>query len=106
MKVEPGSLIGLMSEHHLCIDCGFNTAPGNPTRVEVELAFMDGQDGIPFQYSSGCEIYMVKDKIWRAAGMEPYGGCLCIGCLEKRIGLQSFGRKTSPNRVFKPTARD
>ena len=22
----------------------------------------------------------------RIAGMEPYGGCLCIGCLEKRIG--------------------
>ena len=22
----------------------------------------------------------------KAAGMEPYGGCLCIGCLERRIG--------------------
>jgi hypothetical protein len=100
MKVEPGSLTGLMSEHHLCIDCGFNTAPGNPTRVEVELAFMDGQDGIPFHYSSGCEIYMVKDKIWRAAGMEPYGGCLCIGCLEKRIGRRLRPKDFDRNHAF------
>ena len=28
----------------------------------------------------------MKAQIWKAAGLEPMGGCLCIGCLEKRIG--------------------
>jgi hypothetical protein len=26
-EIKPGSLIGLISESHLCIDCGFDTAP-------------------------------------------------------------------------------
>jgi hypothetical protein len=29
---------------------------------------------------------MVHDAVWKAAGMEPYGGVLCIGCLEERLG--------------------
>ncbi len=29
---------------------------------------------------------LVKPKIWKAAGMEEMSGCLCIGCLERRIG--------------------
>jgi hypothetical protein len=32
------------------------------------------------------EVYTVRDAVWKKAGMEPYGGCLCIGCLERRIG--------------------
>jgi Protein of unknown function (DUF2695) len=32
------------------------------------------------------EYYMVEDAVWAAAGLEPEGGILCIGCLEKRIG--------------------
>ena len=32
------------------------------------------------------EYYMVHDNVWKAAGMEPEGGCLCIGCLEERLG--------------------
>jgi hypothetical protein len=31
---------------------------------------------------------MVRDSVWKAAGLEPMGGCICIGCLEKRIGRQ------------------
>ncbi len=30
--------------------------------------------------------YMVQNEVWSAAGMEPTGGQLCIGCLEKRLG--------------------
>jgi hypothetical protein len=37
-------------------------------------------------YNELTEIYEVKAQIWKAAGLEPMGGCLCIGCLEKRIG--------------------
>jgi hypothetical protein len=29
---------------------------------------------------------MVRERVWEAAGMEPMGGCLCIGCLELRLG--------------------
>ena len=32
------------------------------------------------------EWYMVHDELWAQAGMEPCGGWLCIGCLERRLG--------------------
>ena len=37
-------------------------------------------------YDDRCEIYTVRDAVWKIAGMEPMGGCLCVGCLEKRLG--------------------
>jgi hypothetical protein len=92
----PRSLKGLMSEHHLCIDCGFNTAPGFITRAEMEVAFHrgDGDEGKGVEQSitEDSEVYIVRNHVWAAAGMEPYGGCLCIGCLEKRLG-----RRLKPN---------
>lgn len=50
----------------VCIDCNTETNPVGP-----------GQRS---------EMYMVHDDVWAAAGMEPNGGCLCVGCLEKRLG--------------------
>jgi hypothetical protein len=32
--------------------------------------------------------YIVDDAMWAASGLEPDGGCLCIGCLERRLGRQ------------------
>ena len=32
------------------------------------------------------EWYMVHDDLWVAAGMERLGGCLCVRCLERRLG--------------------
>jgi ribosomal protein L34E len=32
------------------------------------------------------EYYMVHDSVWGDAGMNPYEGMLCIGCLEDRLG--------------------
>jgi len=32
------------------------------------------------------ENYIVNDGVWAAAGLEPEGGRLCIGCLERRLG--------------------
>jgi hypothetical protein len=29
---------------------------------------------------------MVADQLWKAAGMAPHGGMLCLVCLERRIG--------------------
>ncbi len=51
-----------------CIDCGTETNPIGPDQRS--------------------EMYMVHDDVWEAAGMTPNGGCLCIGCLEKRLGRQ------------------
>ena len=34
------------------------------------------------------EYYMVADELWSAAGMVPFGGMLCLACLEKRIGRE------------------
>lgn len=44
-----------------CVDCGVNTHDAD-------------------------EYYMVHDELWAAAGMEPAGGMLCVGCLEQRLG--------------------
>jgi hypothetical protein len=81
-----GNLKGLFSENHLCVDCGVNTAPGLLPRIEVEIAFLTPDTEITYTIDEDSEVYIVNDKIWARAGMEGYGGCLCIGCLEKRIG--------------------
>jgi hypothetical protein len=34
------------------------------------------------------EMYCVRQAVWDKSGIAPYGGCLCIRCLEKRLGRQ------------------
>lgn len=34
------------------------------------------------------EYYMVHNHVWSQTGIDPYGGMLCITCLEKRIGRE------------------
>ena len=48
--------------------------------------------GVDQTYDELTEVYEIKPRIWKAAGMEPMGGCLCIGCLEKRIGRMLTAR--------------
>ena len=43
------------------------------------------------------QIYDVKDTIWKRAGMRAWSGCLCIGCLERRIGRQLRPKDFSPH---------
>ena len=43
-------------------------------------------EGVKQTFDEFTEVYTIKAKVWKAAGMEPMGGCLCIGCLEKRFG--------------------
>jgi hypothetical protein len=70
-----------------CIDCGFNTGPGMKTYKQVERAFhRTGQ--IKQTICNKSEIYMVKTSVWKKAGMKYSSGCLCIGCLEERIGRE------------------
>ena len=81
-----------------CLDCGVNAAPGMSSgaslrrqaeRGEVAEAYLTPDD----------EVYVVRNSVWAKAGMTPFGGCLCIGCLEKRLGRrlgpEDFDR-TSP----------
>src|SRR5215813_7066154 len=69
-----------------CIDCGFNTAPGLSTRSQLEIAFGAGASEVAQTIDDKSEVYTVRTHVWKNAGMEPWGGCLCIGCLEKRLG--------------------
>jgi hypothetical protein len=64
----------------LCNDCGLDTTPDDDRRKRG---------------ARKSEYYMVRDDVWRAAGMPerepmPYskspGDFLCIGCLEARLG--------------------
>jgi hypothetical protein len=84
-------LRGKTPESWLCIDCGVNTAPGCSTREQFEQAFAAGairndQGSAGQTIDKRSEIYMVKATIWKAARMGDFDGCLCIGCLEQRIG--------------------
>jgi hypothetical protein len=94
------NLKGLISESHCCIDCGYNTNPGCPTRAEAEQAFAAGNRAIPQTYDTRSEVYMVHDHVWQKAGMQlGYSGCLCIGCLEQRIGRELMPMDF-PDHVF------
>jgi hypothetical protein len=88
---DPSSARGKISESHRCVDCGFNTAPGCLDRKEAEIAIaLYGRFNNHFTWEQ--EMYLVKDEVWQQTGLACYGGCLCIGCLEKRIG-----RRLKPN---------
>ena len=84
-------LKGVTPESWCCVDCGINTAPGFPSRIEMERAF-NGEvlklepTKLHHTYNERCEVYMVRNSVWKTAGIDPMGGCLCIGCLEQRIG--------------------
>lgn len=80
-------LTGLIPESWCCIDCGRNTAPGCANKAEMEKTFAaDANASVTQHFDNDTEVYTVRDVVWKKAGMAPYGGCLCIGCLEKRLG--------------------
>jgi len=57
------------------------------TRAEVHKAIVvEGKQEIEREINSQSEVYTVRDAVWAKAGMKPFGGCLCIGCLEVRLG--------------------
>jgi hypothetical protein len=85
-------LRGLAPESWRCVDCNINTAPGLFGRAKLEQAFKADElaatpnGGVDQSITQHSEVYIVRGSVWKASGMEPWGGCLCIGCLEKRIG--------------------
>src|SRR5262249_29368178 len=71
---------GHVTEDWLCIDCGINTAPGVPDGLTA-LREIEATGASEMTIGPDTEMYMVRDAVWKKAGMEPFGGCLCIGCL-------------------------
>jgi hypothetical protein len=77
-----------ITESWLCVDCGVNTAPGfmdGPT-LRQALEEAGEHDGVDQTIDGRSEVYMVRAKVWKQAGMQDFGACLCIGCLERRLG--------------------
>jgi len=67
-----------------CVACGANTAPRALGRARVKQNFK--RYGFSkFTVDLRSEVYAVRNAVWKLARMKPNGGCLCIGCLEKRI---------------------
>jgi hypothetical protein len=86
-ELAESRLKGVATESWRCIDCGVNTAPGLSTRSQIEVLFyLVGTKSISQTFDNKSEVYTVHNKVWKTAGMKPWGGCLCIGCLEQRIG--------------------
>jgi hypothetical protein len=108
-------LKGVTPESWACIDCGINTFPGCPSRVEMERHYKTSAasktlsatgEKLPVAslgINEHCEVYTVRDSVWKAAGMEPMGGCLCIGCLEKRLGRRLTSKDFPRRDAFNAT---
>jgi hypothetical protein len=85
---------GVIPESWCCVDCGMNTAPGMLNRADMEKAALAlGEkwhtgEGIEQTFNADTEVFCVRDAVWKATGIAPMGGCLCIRCLEKRLGRQ------------------
>jgi len=79
-------LKGKTPESWDCIDCGINTAPGHPTRVEYERLYKTSvvmqqltqadpasMTVATFTFDEHCEVYTVRNSVWKAAGWSRWG---------------------------------
>jgi hypothetical protein len=82
-----------------CVDCGHNTAPGVPA-PEVRQVALATRGQYDWFVSDKTELYTVHKAVWKKAHMNPMGGCLCIGCLEKRIGRKLRPEDFKPGDTF------
>jgi hypothetical protein len=73
IKASLQAFTGDEDERRSCLDCGENTIR---------------------------EYYMVHDHVWAKTGIDPDGGELCIGCLEKRITRELTGADFMPNALI------
>jgi hypothetical protein len=66
--------------------------PGHQTRSEVEQSMRAAKAAgkewrrAKLTFTMETEVYYVHPHVWKASGIDFWGGVLCIGCLEKRIG--------------------
>jgi hypothetical protein len=66
----------------------------------VGLALATGSTIGKMRIDDQSEVYAVKDTVWAAAGMDEREGCLCIGCLESRIGRRLKPRDFDKRHPF------
>ena len=78
-----------------CVDCGVNTSPGNVYRKITDNPNGTSEWEMDLLIDERSEWYAVYDRIWRKAGNPD--GCLCIGCLEVRIGRKLTPLDFHPN---------
>jgi hypothetical protein len=57
------------------------------------------------EYHDQCEVYDVRPSVWKVARIEPMGGCLCIGCLEQRLGRRWRDFTSHPCNTMPGTER-
>ena len=93
-------LVGRVPETWLCIDCGVNTAPGLSDRRQTEAADIIIRGGSDGSVGADSEVYCLTDAAWKLTGLEGWSGCLCIGCLEKRIGRRLRPADFEPGHPF------
>jgi hypothetical protein len=85
-------MFGIIPDSYICTDCGMDTWPGHHIRAEVEQdmraakAAGKGWAGTKLTFTMETEVYYVHPHVWKASGVGFWGGVLCIGCLERRIG--------------------
>jgi hypothetical protein len=92
---------GGLTDSWNCVDCGVNTAPGLQNTIQMKKAFAaDWNISLVQTVDTSSEVYMVTPKIWKAAGMDDWNGCLCIGCLEKRLGRRLKPRDFNRDHTF------
>ena len=80
-------LTGVTPESWLCVDCGINTAPGYPTRVELERSYKTSVamkklsgEAPPITFNDRCEVFMVRDAVWKAVlGWSRWAGVSALG---------------------------
>jgi hypothetical protein len=90
---------GVTPETWLCVDCGMDTAPGATGRKQTEIDIVI-HGHTQSSFGSDTEVYTLQEEIWAKTGMEPMGGCLCIGCVEKRIGRRLKPKDFLPDHPF------
>jgi hypothetical protein len=103
-------LAGFVPDSWLCVDCGVHTAPGVLNRPEMEAAIKAAGKQVTAEtlqewsdktrFDDRAEIYIVRETEWAKADMQPFGGCLCIGCLEKRLGRKLKPKDFDRDHVF------
>lgn len=91
---DPEDMTGLIPDSYVCIDCGTDTWPGHQTRAAIEQSLRAARAagkkwrGTKLTFTAETQVYYVHPHVWAASGVDFWRGCLCIGCLEKRIGRQ------------------
>jgi hypothetical protein len=73
-----------------CVDCGRNTSPGVLDGPAARRR-LKRYGKYTARIGTDSEVYTLRNAVWKKTRMKPWGGCLCIGCVEKRLG-----RKLTP----------